>query len=381
MGLPARFSGISPQDYQTRVSAVRDWLRTSGYGGLLAVSGYAERDGNVCYLCGHKNAFPYSTRTDVVSGLGYSALLIPTDGEITLIAPLGYQPNAVVGVNKCSTGTNLGRTLAGAIKETNLGNSRLAIAGGDILPVVYIDELRRQFPGLTIEYRDQVAKMRMIKSENELALIRQASKIADKAMAAAIESIKPGIKESAVGSVARKAAMEAGADYVVRDRVHSGGEMGQLRWPFASSRRIRKGELVSIDFVGWVKGYGFDILRIGCAGRANKDQRRLIEVAGDATRAMSEKLTDQGDVESSISALKQFEKEGIHVGPFGHGIGLEIVEEPYLFPGVTGKVRSNMVFCVEPDVKWKGGWASIENELIVTNGKPELLTRLPIFLN
>jgi len=381
MGLPARFSGISPQDYQTRVSAVRDWLRTSGYGGLLAVSGYAERDGNVCYLCGHKNAFPYSTRTDVVSGLGYSALLIPTDGEITLIAPLGYQPNAVVGVNKCSTGTNLGRTLAGAIKETNLGNSRLAIAGDDILPVVYIDELRRQFPGLTIEYRDQVAKMRMIKSENELALIRQASKIADKAMAAAIESIKPGIKESAVGSVARKAAMEAGADYVVRDRVHSGGEMGQLRWPFASSRRIRKGELVSIDFVGWVKGYGFDILRIGCAGRANKDQRRLIEVAGDATRAMSEKLTDQGDVESSISALKQFEKEGIHVGPFGHGIGLEIVEEPYLFPGVTGKVRSNMVFCVEPDVKWKGGWASIENELIVTNGNPEVLTRLPVFPN
>jgi len=381
MGLPARFSGISPQDYQTRVSAVRDWLRTSDYGGLLAVSGYAERDGNVCYLCGHKNTFPYSTRTDVVSGLGYSALLIPTDGEITLIAPLGYQPNAVVGVNKCSTGTNLGRTLAGAVKETNLGSSKLAIAGGDILPVVYIDELRREFPGLTIEYRDQVAKMRMIKSENELALIRQASKIADKAMAAAIESIKPGIKESAVGSVARKAAMEAGADYVVRDRVHSGGEMGQLRWPFASSRRIRKGELVSIDFVGWVKGYGFDILRIGCAGRPNKDQRRLIEMAGDATRAMSEKLTDQGDVESSISAMKQFEMEGVHVGPFGHGIGLEIVEEPYLFPGVTGKVRRNMVFCVEPDVKCKGEWASIENELIVTNGKPEVLTRLPIFPN
>jgi len=381
MGLPARFSGISSQDYQTRVSAVRDWLRTSGYGGLLAVSGYAERDGNVCYLCGHKNAFPYSARTDVVSGLGYSALLIPTEGEITLIAPLGYQPNAVVGVNKCITGTNLGRALAGAVKETNLGSSKLAIAGGDILPVVYIDELRREFPGLTIEYRDEVAKMRMIKSENELALIRQASKIADKAMAAAIESIKPGMKESAVGSVARKAAMEAGADYVVRDRVHSGREMGQLRWPFASSKKIRKGELVSIDFVGWVKGYGFDILRIGCAGRPNKDQRRLIEIAGDATRAMSKKLTDQGDVESSISTLKQFEKEGIHVGPFGHGIGLEIVEEPYLFPGVIGKVRSNMVFCIEPDVKWKGGWASIENELIVTNGKPEVLTRLPIFPN
>jgi len=101
-------------------------------------------------------------------------------------------------------------------------------------------------------------------------------------------------------------------------------------------------------------------------------------MAGDATKAMSERLMDQGEVESSLSALKEFEKDGVHIEPFGHGIGLEIVEEPYLFPGVTGKVRRNMVFCVEPDVKWKGGWASIENELIVTDRKPEVLTKLPV---
>jgi Xaa-Pro aminopeptidase len=220
--------------------------------------------------------------------------------------------------------------------------------------------------------------MRAIKSEDELRLIRQASKIADKAMAVAIKSIKPGMSESAIGSVARKAAMDAGADYVVRDRVHSGSEMGHLRWPFASSKKVRRGELVSVDFVGWVKSYGFDILRIGCAGRPNRKQLRLVEVAGEATQVMSARLTNQSEIQSSISALKDLEKEGFHISPFGHGIGLEIVENPYLFPGVTGKVRKNMVFCVEPDVTWKGGWASIENEIIVTDGKPEVLTKLPI---
>ena len=377
--MPTQLPGIPPQEYRTRVDAIRDRLRASGYGGLLAVSGYAERDGNVCYLCGHKNAFPYSTKAEQVSGLGYSGLLVPTEGKSTLIAPLGYQPAAVVGVDNGKTGTNFAHDLVEAIRETNLTSSKLALAGSDILPVIYIDEVRRVFPELTIEYWDEVAKMRMIKSENELALIRQASKIADKAMATAIESIKPGMRESAIGSVARKAAMDAGADYVVRDRVHSGSEMGHLRWPFASSRKVRNGELVSIDFVGWVKSYGFDILRIGCAGRPNKDQRRLVEMAGDATQAMSEKLRDQGEVEASLSVLKEFEKEGVRIAPFGHGIGLEIVEEPYLFPGVTGKVRKNMVFCVEPDLKWKRDWASIENELIVKDGKPEVLTKLPIF--
>lgn len=377
--MTSRLSSMLTQEYRTRVRAVRDWLRAGGYGSLLAVSGYAERDGNVCYLCGHKNAFPYSAGTDIVSGLGYSALLIPTEGEITLIAPLGYQPNAVVGVDQFKTGTNLTRDLVEAIKKTRLGGSKLAVAGGDVLPAIYADEIKRSFPELTVEYRNEVARMRMIKSELELVLIRQASKVADRAMAVAIDAIKPGMRESAVGNVARKAAMEAGADYVVRDRVHSGSEMGRMRWPFASLKKIRRGELVSIDFVGWVNSYGFDILRIGCAGRPTKDQLSLIELAGEATNAMSEALTDQGEVGSSISALNEIKTGAVDIQPFGHGIGLEIVEEPYLFPGVTGKVRSNMVFCVEPVVKWKGRWASIENELIVTDGRPEALTRLPTF--
>jgi Xaa-Pro aminopeptidase len=94
---------------------------------------------------------------------------------------------------------------------------------------------------------------------------------------------------------------------------------------------------------------------------------------------MSEKLIDQNEIESSISALREFEKDGFRISPFGHGIGLEIVENPYLFPGVTGKVRKNMVFCVEPDVRWKDNFASIENEIVVTRSKPEVLTKLPIF--
>ncbi len=94
---------------------------------------------------------------------------------------------------------------------------------------------------------------------------------------------------------------------------------------------------------------------------------------------MTEKLIDQSEVGSSILALERFNRDGFRVSPFGHGIGLEIVENPYLFPGVSGKIRKNMVLCVEPDVRWKGNFASIENEVIVRAGKPEVLTKLPVF--
>src|SRR5208337_224785 len=91
---------LPESEYQARLQAIKAIVQEQNYAGLLAVSGYAERDGNVCYLCGHKNAFPYSTKTNQISGLGYSALLVPTDGGITLIAPLGYQSNAVVAVDR-----------------------------------------------------------------------------------------------------------------------------------------------------------------------------------------------------------------------------------------------------------------------------------------
>jgi len=378
--MPSRFFSIPKTEFQARLERTKDRTRELGYRGLLAVSGYAERDGNVCYLCGHKNAFPYSMRTEFVSGLGYSAFLVPTEEkETTLVAPLGYQADAVVGVGRSKTGTDFAVDLVHAIRESSLDKSKLALVGSDILPAVYLDEIRRALPQLSLEFRDEiVAEQRMIKSENEIKLIKEASRIADKAVRAAVESIKPGMTESAVGGVARKKAMDAGADYVVRDRIQSGSEMRKgIRWPFASSKKVRKGELVSIDFVGWVNSYGFDILRVGCVGRPNREQRMLIETAGEATRAMSDALTDNGEIETSIAQLKQFEKAGISISPFGHAIGLEIVENPYLLPGVTGKVKRNMVFCVEPDVKSVKDSACVENEVIVTGGKPETITKLP----
>jgi len=372
---------ISEAEYAQRVATVREKLQEENCQALLAVSGYAERDGNVCYLCGHKNAFPYSGRSDVISGLGYSAFVVPVEGETTLISPLGYRPDVVTGVDRAKTGVNFAQDLVNAIAESQLGKAKLALAGGDIIPTLYFDELKRAHPEMTLEHADSLlVELRMIKSETELALMRRASKIADKAVRAAVESIKSGITESAIGTVARKVAMESGADYVVRDRVQSGSEIGRLRWPFASQKKVRKGELVSIDLVGWVGGYGFDILRMGCAGKPSKEQRRLIATAGEATQTMTRGLVDNGSIENSIAHLRDIEGNGFTAEPFGHGIGLEIVENPYLLPGSKGIVKRNMVFCVEPIVKLGRLQASIENEVIVTRSKPEVLTKLPVDL-
>jgi Xaa-Pro aminopeptidase len=371
---------IPKAEFERRTGVLRQKLRESGFDGLLAVSGYGERDGNVCYLCGHKNAFPYSVRSDAISGLGYSAFVVPIDGKTTLISPLGFCQDLVVGIDSARTGMNLAQDVIKALDESCGEKARVAVAGSDVLPITYMEAIRKGLPEVTLEPADDLlTEQRMIKSENELRLLRQASKVADNAVRAALQSIKPGMTESDIGTIARKKAMEAGADYVVRDRIQSGSEIGKLRWPFASQKRVRKGELVSIDFVGWVNGYGFDILRVGCVGRLNREQRLLLEAAGEATEVLSNALSDNTSIGTAIEELKAVEHDGFKVEPFGHGIGLEIVENPYLLPEVEGTVRRNMVLCVEPTVGSLKGSASIENELVVTASKPEVLTRLPLF--
>lgn len=332
-------------------------------------------------MCGHKNAFPHSARANGISGWGYSALLVPVEGQTTLISPLGYAPNLTTGVDRAKTSVNFGEDLVQAINESHVAKIRIALAGSDIIPVVYLDELRRNFPEMTVVFADSfLARRRMIKSESEVKILRFAAHVADKAVDAAVESIKPGMTESAIGTMARRIAMELGADYVVRDRVQSGSEIGRARWPFASQRRIRRGELVSIDFVGWVGGYGFDILRLGCAGRPNKEQRALIETAMEATNSLIETLRDGRSVESAILRLAGMRQDGITVEPFGHGIGLEIVEVPYLLPEFKGSLKENMILCVEPTIRKLGASASIENEVLITRSKPEIVTKLPMEL-
>ena len=65
----------------------------------------------------------------------------------------------------------------------------------------------------------------------------------------------------------------------------------------------------------------------------------------------------------------------------GHAIGLETVEEPTLLPGVATPLLPGMVLCVEPGIQIPGvGGVCVEQEILVTEGTPEVITHAPIRL-
>src|SRR5579875_3097681 len=155
------------------------------------------------------------------------------------------------------------------------------------------------------------------------------------------------------------------------------------RWPQATSRVIEEGELVTLDIIGAVRGYQFDVLRTAVAGGADGEQRRLLGAVAralEAAVAAARPGAPCGDLVRLANGLLEEAGYGAHARTFmGHGIGLETVEDPYLTPDVTTRLAPGMVLCIEPGVYIPGwGGASIEQEVIVTEGAPEIITPTPV---
>jgi Xaa-Pro aminopeptidase len=165
--------------------------------------------------------------------------------------------------------------------------------------------------------------------------------------------------------------MDAGADYVVRTRVHSGKWTTiTARWPLATSKKIEKGDIVTLDLIGWYRNYAFDVLRTAVVGKPDDKQRDIldksIEVIENQTKAIRPGITAEelNDVVINFSKKIGYEK---YISPFGHGIGIEVVENPYILAGSKTILQQGMILCIEPRTTIPDvAGVCIEDEVLVT---------------
>jgi Xaa-Pro aminopeptidase len=176
--------------------------------------------------------------------------------------------------------------------------------------------------------------------------------------------------------------MRAGADFVRYVRTYSGphSAMGS-RWPQATARQMALGEIVVLDIVGARWGQQFDVNRTFVVGRRATDQRkRQLDAALAATRAAVAAARSGVPAEALVVAANRVLEErgfGAYARPFvGHGIGYETMEPPHLIPGDLTPLEPGMVLCIEPGIEIPGAeGARIEEEIIVTDGEPEVITQ------
>lgn len=370
---------IPHSEFKERVKRTQRILIDKGFEGLVAISSYCEREGNVCYLTNHHTSFPPINDDESVMGWGNSAVVLALNGGPILIAPLFYREDMIVGVEEVKTDKNLPKMIAEAIISKGL-KGRIALIGSDIIPLSIYRELNRLLPQVKFEPADEILiNQRMIKSDSEIKLMREACRIADLALEECMKAVKPGVSENELGIIARKVALEAGADYIVRDRVYSGPWAGKQRWPFTTNRKVKDGELVYVDLVGWYKNYAFDMLRTRVAGRMSKDQAHLIKIAQQCTDYMINLLRPGVSVKQIYLKVAEFMSEmKIQGGPSGHGMGIEVVEKPIFHQNNDTILKPAMILCIEPKATIPNiGTARFEEEVLITESGFEILSHCP----
>ncbi|MFI6923766.1 M24 family metallopeptidase [Nonomuraea spiralis] len=225
-----------------------------------------------------------------------------------------------------------------------------------------------------------VEELRAVKDEAELDLIRTACAITDQAFADVLPRIAPGLTERAVARLLDNRMTELGADKPAFDTIVAAGENGAIPHHAPTDRELRAGDLVTMDFGARYHGYHADMTRTVCLGAPAAWQRDLYDLVARAQRAGRHALAPGAEAKEVDAAARGLIEAAGHGGHFrhglGHGVGLEIHEDPFLGPSRTARLEDRVPITVEPGIYLpERGGVRIEDTLVTREGGPELFTK------
>jgi Xaa-Pro aminopeptidase len=216
-----------------------------------------------------------------------------------------------------------------------------------------------------------VAALRAVKDDGEIARLQAAAAIADAALAEVRSRLAEGPTEVEFGLELDTAMRRLGADDVSFETIVASGPNGALPHHRPGDRRIVEGDLVVLDFGALVDGYHSDMTRTVAVGERSSTQQRMWDVVLEsqaagvaAVRAGVEAKAVDAACRSVIAAAG-WEDAFLH--GTGHGVGLDIHEDPRVGQSSTATLVDRNVVTVEPGVYLpEHGGVRIEDTVVVT---------------
>ena len=370
------------REIRSRLERTHAALAAATLDGLVAFAGFLAKDGHVCYLTNHKITNAPWSFNERNNGFGFAAVVLPLGGAPILLPGTRFDRKAVsLVVRDVRPGFDLAAGLRDALRDAGLARARVGLAGTDVMPVYYAERLRRDFPGLRLEPADDLIEgLRIVKSPLEIRLMEEAVHVCDAGLGAAYRASRVGATEVEIANAAYLASMKAGADRVDRVRVRAGKEMVAWgRWPLSTSNRLRAGDLVYIDFVGWYRNYVWDEARCWAVPKPDAWQRALLEEGAHLTDRMRETARPGVPIGAWVGeTIDYFGKRrfGKALSIVGHGVGLEVVENPWFEREVTMPLAPGMVLCLESGFVVRGkAFVRVEREIVIEQRGARFLGR------
>ena len=227
------------------------------------------------------------------------------------------------------------------------------------------------------------SEIRQVKDETEIEKIETACEIADKAFSEIVKFIHAGIREIEVAVQLEYIMRKLGAKKPAFDTIVASGLRGALPHGIASEKIIKNGEFVTMDFGAVYKGYNSDITRTVFVGHASEKEQKLynsvLRVQYLGLKTIKPGISGK-DVDATVrEALKKEELDKYFTHGLGHGVGLEIHEEPRLSRlSKCEALKENMIVTDEPGIYISDfGGIRIEDTVLVTENGARPLTKSP----
>lgn len=224
-----------------------------------------------------------------------------------------------------------------------------------------------------------IEELRYTKDAEEVECIRGAGRLTVEVYEEVVRQVRPGVRESDLAAEIEYRMKRRGADGTAFETIVASGPRGA--WPHAraSSKLLKKSELVIFDVGAILNGYAADMTRTVYLGRPGRRVRSLYGAVREAQQRAGEAVcagAQASDVDAAARrSLARRGLAGYFTHSTGHGVGLEIHEKPRLARGENQRLVAGCVVTVEPGLYLEGfGGIRIEDTVLVDARGSENLT-------
>ena len=259
---------------------------------------------------------------------------------------------------------------------------RIGIDGNTIVLSQY-KQLKKLFPAVRFLPKvDVVEQLAAVKDAGEIKNIAKAVAITDRVFSDILGVVKPGVAELDIAAEISYLHRKYGAEGDGFEPIVVSGERSSLPHGKPSTKKIRLGDLVTLDFGCMVEGYHSDLTRTIAIGNLSPERTRIYNIVLAAQLKSIEAARD-GMKSHELDAVARnyiksqgFEKFFRH--SLGHGIGLQIHESPRISAQSKSVLSAGNAVTIEPGIYVpKLGGVRIEDDVIITRGGCKVLSRSP----
>ena len=333
-----------------------------------------------CYVCGLDSNIRYLTSNSKTSFEGLTLLVLKDSKPIIYTSKLEEErikkevKNVEVEVLKEE------EKIEDRISEKVLEN-KIKKMFFDSLTFNQFKIFHKKLPETKIECKPEILlRLREVKDNHEIELMKKAAKISDKAMKTALEFLRVGVKEYEVAAEAEYVIRKMGCEGLAFKTIVASGFRSAFPHGNSTEKTIRNGDAVVLDIGAKYMGYNSNLTRTIFVGKPSPSQLRVYRIVYKLQLEAFKKIkSNMEGWEADNLVRKKMEKESLaeyFIHGLGHGIGLDVHELPRLSKKSKDKLKKMSVVTVEPGIYLPGKFGvRIEDTTLVSEDGLKPLTR------